>query len=242
MAIREVLIPNLKRREDRKFAMIGHLLSPQIDVEEHHIRFFEAHDGQDYDSPEAVIEAAIADGFPQFEEQFAKNDFGQNRWATHWTYAACLREIANCPYQEMPGHSEYAEIPYLFLVDDMRLLINFHQLEFVVDMAMQLPGPFYVMQLYSYRWPWDIEPMTLGIDGFLQEGFGGRGDYGIVLTPTGAQILLEEHFKEPYDTLGTDFLKLSRPGTRRTGFYSCRKRLVDTSSWEFGNDRESDIK
>ena len=84
--------------------------------------------------------------------------------------------------------------------------------------------------------------MTLGIDGFLQEGFGGRGDYGIVLAPEGAKILLEEHFKEPYDTLGTDFLKLSRPGTRRTGFYSCRKRLVDTSSWEFGNDRESDIK
>ena len=142
----------------------------------------------------------------------------------------------------MPERYDYVELPYLFLVDDMRLLINFRQLEFVVDMAMQLPGPFYAMQLYSYRWPWDSEPITLGIDGFLQEGFGGRGDYGIVLTPTGAQILLEEHFKEPYDTLGTDFLKLSRPGTRRTGFYSCRKRLVDTSSWEFGNDREADIK
>ena len=238
MIVRQVIIPNLTRRDDRKFAMLGHLLTPSINVPLDRICFFEAHDGQDYDSPEAVIEAAVADGFPQFEAQFTKNDFGKNRWATHWTYVACLREIANCPFQAMPEHA----LPYLFLVDDMRLQINFHQLEFVADLAMQLPGPFYVMQLYSYRWPWDIEPMTLGIDGFLQEGFGGRGDYGIVLTPEGAKILLEEHFKEPYDTLGTDFLKLSQPGTRRTGFYSCRKRLVDTSSWEFGNDRESDIK
>ena len=43
-----------KRREDRKFALLGHLLSPQIDVEQHHIDFFEAHDGQNYDSPELL--------------------------------------------------------------------------------------------------------------------------------------------------------------------------------------------
>ena len=242
MVIREIVIPNLGRREDRRFAMLGHLMSPQIDASFSRIHFFKAHDGQNYDSTESVVKAAITDGFPEFEEQFSKHDFGKNRWATHWTYCSCLRKIAECPFPAMRSSAEYTELPYLFLVDDMRLKISFPHLEFVVDMAMQLPGPFYAMQLYSYRWPWDIEPMTLSIDGFLQEGFGGRGDYGIVLTPTGAKMLLEEHFKEPYDTLGTDFLKLSRLGTRRTGFYSCKKRLVDTSSWEFGNDRESDIK
>ena len=238
MAIRNIIVPNLKRREDRKFAMLGHLLSPQIDVEQHHILFFEAHDGQDYDTAQSVIDAAVADGFPQFAEKFEKYEFPKNRWATDWTYVSCLREIIECPYQDFPDKVEFAPVPYLFLVDDMRLLINFRQLEFVVELAMQLPGPFYALQLYSYSWPWDIEPMTLGIDGFLQEGFGGRGDYGIVLTPEGANIFLDEHFKEPYDTLGTDFLKLSRPGMRRTGFYSCRTRLVDTSSWGFEDDRE----
>lgn len=236
--IRQILIPNLRRREDRKFAMLGHLLSPQINAEEHHIRFFEAHDGQDYDSSESVVQAAVADGFPQFREKFLQYDFNKNRWATHWTFCACLREIANCPYAAAHrGNHDYIVQPYLLLIDDMRLLVDFRQLGFVTDMAMRLPAPFQVLQLFSYRWPWDTEPMTLGIDGFLQDGFGGRGDYGTVITPTGAERLLEEHFKDPYDTLSTDFLKIARYGQIGHGFYSCRSNLVETSFWDFGNDR-----
>ena len=232
--IRQILIPNLKRREDRKLAMLGHLLSPQINAEQHHIRFFDAHDGQDYETAESVVDAAVADGFPQFYEKFSRYHFNKNRWATHWTFCACLREIANCPYALT---HDYVAEPYLLLIDDMRLLVDFPQIGFITGMAMRLPPKFQALQLFSYLWPWDVPPVVLGIDGFLHDGFGGRGDYGTVITPTGAERLLVEHFKEPYDTLSSDFLKIARYGEIGSGFYGCRSKLVETSSWDFGNDR-----
>ena len=76
--------------------------------------------------------------------------------------------------------------PTLFLFDDMRLNYNFRMLEHMVQMVLERPGPFHALQLHCYSWPWDPEPENYWLDGFVQEGFGGRGDYGLVLTPEGA--------------------------------------------------------
>ena len=198
MIIREILITNLKRREDRKYAMLGHLQTPKINADRHRIRFLQSHDGRDYDSSESVVEAAVADGFDQFAEQLPKHDLEKTRWAQHWTWCSALREIATPPNLIAGGREP--ELPTLLLIDDMRLLINFCHLEFVVEQAMELPGPFHALQLYSYQLPWDSIPQTPSVDGFLQEGVGGRGDYGTVLMVSGAEMLLEAHFSEPYDT------------------------------------------
>ena len=46
--IKEVIVLNLKRRPDRKYAMIGHLTTWSVDVPAERIHFFEANDGAVY--------------------------------------------------------------------------------------------------------------------------------------------------------------------------------------------------
>ena len=231
MLIKEVLILNLARRPDRRCAMIGHLITYIVDVPQQRIRFFAANDGQAYDSVEAVIDAAEIDGFPQYRQIVANEpQFGApSRIATDWSWCQAMRYIASF---------ESDERPVLFLYDDMRLHYNFYMLEHVVNFLMKRPGPFHGLQLHCYSWPWDPEPENYWLDGFIQEGFGGRGDYGLILTPEGAQKLLDFHFEEPFDTVNTDLAILSKPPQRQTGFYSIRQNLVDTSTWDFENDRE----
>ena len=230
--IKEVLCLNLERRKDRKYAMLGHLTTSSVNVPQGIIRFFRANDGAAYESSEAVIEAAVADGFDQYAELGKRFNWGKSRWATDWSWCQAMRYIANPPYPEDP------ERPILFLFDDMRLEYLFFTLQDVVKFLMERPSPFYALQLFCYSWPWDPEPDNYWLDGFVQEGFGGRGDYGLVLMPEGARRLLELHFEEPFDSVNNDLAILSRPGTRKTGFYSVRKSIVNTTTWDFPDDRE----
>ena len=56
--------------------------------------------------------------------------------------------------------------------------------------------------------------------------------------PEGAQRLLDFHFEDPFDSLNNDLAILSKPGERNTGFYSGRKNIVDTTMWDYPDDRE----
>lgn len=239
MIIKEVLILSLKRRMDRRCAMLGHLTTKLVDVPLDHIRFFPANDGAGYESVEDVVASAAEDGFPQYEKIVKDNPYfaAQSRIATDWSWCQAMRYIAHAP--EADGmHEDTSIAPTLFLFDDMRLNYNFYMLECVIQMVMERPGPFHALQLHCYRWPWDPEQENYWMDGFLQEGFGGRGDYGLVLTPEGAQRLLDFHFEEPFDTVNNDLAILSKPGERNIGFYSVRQNIVDVSEWDFENDRE----
>ena len=237
MIIKEALILNLKRRLDRRCAMLGHLTTVTIKAPQDRIRFFPANDGRGYEDSQAVIDAAVADGFPQYRKLGEEYDFNKSRWATDWSWCQVMRYIANPP--EAEGlRLETSIAPTLFLFDDMRLKYNFYMMEHMVQMVMERPGPFHALQLHCYSWPWDPEPENYWLDGFVQEGFGGRGDYGLVLTPEGARRLLDFHFEDPFDTVNNDLAILSRPGERKTGFYSVRENIVDESEWGFENDRE----
>ena len=96
MLIREVLILNLPRRIDRKYGMLGHLRTDDIDVPEDRIRFFPAHDGDAYESVEDIIEDAMADGFPQYEiYRDSTEKWSKGGWVANWSYLSALRHIAN---------------------------------------------------------------------------------------------------------------------------------------------------
>ena len=239
MLINEVIILNLKRRPDRKCAMLGHLTTYKIDVPINRVHFLPANDGSAYESVKEVIDAAAADGFPQYEKIVRDHPhFGaKSRIATDWSWCQAMRYISNSPFIH-PWTQDFPPPIVLFMYDDMRLKYNFHRLEQVVQMVLERPGPFYALQLHCYSWPWDPEPENYWLDGFLQEGFGGRGDYGLVLSPEGAKRLLDFHFQNPFDTVNNDLAILSKPGERKTGFYSVRNNLVDASNYNFSNDRE----
>ena len=231
MIINEVLVLNLKRREDRKYAMIGHLCTHGIDVPTDRLHFFPANDGQVYETVDEVIEAAAADGFPHYKQIVREKPHigAKSRIATDWSWCQVMRYIAQ-------SHDSSRLV--LFLYDDMRLKYDFYNLELVMQMLMERPVPFYALQLYCYSWPWDPEPENYWLDGFIQEGFGGRGDYGLVLSPDGAQRLLNFHFEDPFDTVNNDLAILSRFSERKIGFYSVRQNIVEVSPWYFENDRE----
>ena len=129
--------------------------------------------------------------------------------------------------------------PTLLLLDDIRLSINFYQLEQCVKLIIGRPLPFLALQLFAGRWPWDEEPDNIWIDSFVQEGFGGRGDLATILTPEGAQRLIDVHFEEPFDVPSSSFYKLSRLGERKTGFYSVRENLARESLYDWSSDRET---
>ena len=67
--INYVMITNLERDLDRFYFALGRLSAVGFDISSVHnpiVRHI-AHDGRDYPSEEEVREAAIADGFAEFE-------------------------------------------------------------------------------------------------------------------------------------------------------------------------------
>ena len=93
--IRKVHVLNLPHRVDRRYYMMGHLHT--IGVETTDIHFFPAKYHADFDSPEAIIAAAIADGFPEFGSERYKGvslePHGKFELVAHWGMASMFRQV-----------------------------------------------------------------------------------------------------------------------------------------------------
>ena len=225
----KVHVLNLPYRVDRRYYMMGHLHT--IGVDPNIIDFFPAKYHADFDSPEAIIAAAIADGFPEFGseryEGISKWPHGKFELVCNWNHAAVLRKIIE------------DDRVALYMLDDYVLKIQFEYLRHVVNHLETNYPPFYLLQLGWWTSPSHEEwMMSHGlvnrpyadediINGFIARGIGGCGDWVTVMSPKGAEILLDNIVNPSGSPPEYFFGTLSRPDRDKTGLFHFIKPIVD---------------
>ena len=199
--IEQILYINLDSRPDRneEFCRVMESLNGAIPI----MTRFSAHDGRNYDSRNAVIDAAVADGF-EFFKQYRLPKYlwgGRGSLAYIWSYVTCLRRCVT------------SEQTTLILFDDRPLGQSISEVNKVLQtIAKRASDPFRVLQLNWFN-PFNLEQHvsekpTLP---YLKDycfGFSGHGDQRNIYSPDGAQWLLDAIAVYP---LGLEEL---------TGFYS----------------------
>ena len=193
--IDKIYFLNLDRRQDKKYACIGMLLSHNVFSDQ--IVPFSAPDAKEYGSSEAVIEAAIEDGFPHFEArlgdwlvQAKANDWDSGKpgdIACFWGLQRIYREIANSDGIALAMVDDYILPARLNVLDDMtraaRNNLNIVQLAHWEDPNLLAEG-----QPVCYM-PW--YPMPYPRDDRLSIGIASAGDIGLILSREGAATLLK---------------------------------------------------
>ena len=176
-------ILNLKNRSDRRHVIIGNLDTQQIPYED--VAFHDAPYGRIYPTSQAMCDAAIADGYPEFERltNIGRGTIGAI-WGTHKIF-------------DLIAQGEY---PYgYYNQDDKLLLLTYSQILGILDRLRTLPDKFLMLQLTYAVAPnaeiRDAEPVAP--DSMIVHGIQGSGDSGIILSPMGAALVMEQWRKYP---------------------------------------------
>ena len=176
---------NLEIRTDRKHILIGNYESCEIDFED--VTFHKAPYGRDYKTSEDMCAAAVADGYPIFEQLhvFPRGDLGYL-----WGTVKILETIRDGKY------------PYgYYNQDDKLLVLSYPQLECICNTLQNgFAAPFLFLQMSWYA------PPNCGISrphipiaptSKICKGALGTGDSGLLLSREGAAFLLSEWEKSP---------------------------------------------
>ena len=219
--IARVIIPLFEAQTNRRYAVLGNLLSPRIGVPKFRIHFLKTATPNDYESAQAIRDDISADGFsklakerfthPTLAEQFsqlADRDYDVKQLAQKWTHLKLLREVS-C----LDAVHEEVELPSLIMPNDMRLMVPWDRLEFIVNYVRQKPGTFYGLQFTD-----DVDKSFVNVDGFLHEGFNCQFEGPMIIMPEAANILM------------------NAPDDLPKGFYTYSDRIIAKSRWTILND------
>ena len=176
--IEKVYVLNLPHRTDRRNYTLGHLHT--IGVDRNIIDVFRAEYGEDYESLNAIIDTAIADGFPEFKNEKEKVEKDtKTRFSYRWNWCRMLRQI--CESDKIT----------LILLDDRRITIDWQVLNWTIDNLVCHHSPFEILQMGWYFGDTYYDQSSLNIvNGIVAKGFNGFGDWGTVLSPESASKLL----------------------------------------------------
>lgn len=209
MSIDRVFILNLPNNIERRWACYA--ANVINGVPPHIICIWRAIPGDDFETIAAMVEKAVADGFPEFqglydegqlEERDPTDTYGYRVIAQFWSYCQMLREIAN------------GDENTVILYDD-RYIKDFNYIDAMVGHLSQenLP-PFEILQFennkhnaadprhfmnpkHHPKFPW-----------FYQGPLGGS-ENAMFYTPKGAAFLLEYLLKNFGPTTETTILKMN---------------------------------
>ena len=235
--LNQVMVMNIPKNEKRWYYMLGVLMahgfpmggdsSPWGNM----IIRFPAHDGLDYPDREAVVEAAITDGFPYFNRFHRMKTRSTVAWC--WTWASALRKIV-----EMNR-------TVLLLVDDRypRFGWSYRRLSLLVRECARAShghGTFRGIQLEACIRAHDIRPPYKPHTSMLHPGFAGCNDNAFILNAEGAKLLLEVHSEPPYDFPLKDILTVAQRGVDDPKYYDglwhTLEPLVMTKCPRWGSD------
>ena len=150
------------------------------------LKRFRAYDGRDYESRQALIEAAIKDGFTSFKQLLYPTQSWNHRgtYAYTWSYMSCLRLCIE------------SQKTTLILEDDRPLGKPVSEANEVLQQITQIfSEPFRLLQLnwWNAENPTQIESTRLPIAGIKDYcmGLSGFGSQRNIYSPEGAQWLLD---------------------------------------------------
>ena len=216
--IDRIIIPNLKRREDKWYFTLGALHHAGLNVnrEDFIIRHI-AHDGKDYRDDIQVRDAAIADGFDgftRFDGQHNRLPVGNMAW--FWTWNSVMRKIA-----EMPK-----EWKVLYLIDDVYPAPNYtwERINKLAQEVVQMQGhgKFRGLQLHQDMRAREYRPAAPLINSsVLSYGWMSRSDVALLLNAECAEILMNvfSDFQRGPKTAHNVIMAVANRGCKDDNFY-----------------------
>ena len=237
--IDRIIIPNLKRHDDKWYFILGVLHHAGVNLKDKDfiIRHI-SHDGRDYRDDFEVRDAAIADGFKYFANYDRQHDrLSATNMAWLWTWNSAMRVIA-----EMPNESIV-----LFLIDDVYVAINWRWGR-IRELAHEVVhaeghGEFKGLQLHHDIDTPEYRPSTpLMNSSGLSYGWLTYSDLALLLSPAGAEILMEvfASFKQVPNTTNDIIEAILVRGAKDDKFYKGFWHMED-SIFTHGNFFNSGI-
>ena len=181
-----VYILNLKRQWKRRILCQGGLLGAGTPFEK--IKIWVANDDRDYNTTYDVVEAAIADGFPKFQEYLVDDRHKSCSialMAQMWNYCRF--------WQHLIDQDETA----ILIQDDRRFGCFYQELLDIHNLLVDFDPDFEFLSLwcqiavakksFSFRMPFNILP----IHQHLAFGLYESADTGFIVTPKACHLLIE---------------------------------------------------
>ena len=186
--IEEVIVMTLARSEKRQNLCRGALFARR--VPDAIINMWEGNDSQDYENPVAVVQAAIADGFPHCRHNLERDWITAPITAQTWEFYRILRYVC-----DMDGLA-------MVIFDDSCLTSDFGKYNEVVSFLSQHDVSFKMLLLeywlfegeqWSYRYPREKQTPIDIIEAypFIGKGILGAGDK-LIISAAGAKWLLNQ--------------------------------------------------
>ena len=228
--IHEILVLNLKDRMDRYYSVYGALHAAGAPEEK--IKRWHAMPASDYKDTAALVDAAVKDGFPEFQTLLENNKFSPRlaKGAQFWSYCQMLRYIGQehrvtvILYDDryITNWSQLAGV-YCYMKEienDLHPKVEFNilQLEYYHDFTNQIVNIYAHPDEYSRPYP--MMP-------YILQGPLGASENAMLYTPKGAKFFLEKllnTFDDSIEKTLTGLIHL--PPEERGGFWTCNYPAV----------------
>lgn len=182
MSLDAVVVLTLEGQDWRKWLCTGGLLARDVLLK--CIRYHVGPPALDYSGTLSVLESAIADGFPRFQESIDDGSFkalNVAMAAQFWSYMKICRE------------SVEKDETYLWIHDDHRLVFDFWRYGDLVnglEENVDVPFRFCLLTCSDFG---RKQPSLEVLDYVLKVYSGVRGpsDVGVIVSPLGAEWLLD---------------------------------------------------
>ena len=244
--IETTVLINLKRRADKYFYALGALRALDFPFVKatmenpggRHITRFNAHDGLDYPSLDAIMDAAVADGFPDLvhlADTLAKRAKGIEKtvFASNWSIVSALRYVCEL------------KVPVLLLLDDMLPTFrwSYPRVNCLAMSASRLKPSFRALQLgvsidnfgQTRKYKYKIATRQFA-PGFIS-GFDG----GYYLAPEGAKFLYDLYLNPPHQHSIQKIEYVTRHSLEHPEFSEGLWHVVEPviePLWEYDSDRD----
>ena len=182
MGLDHVMILNMEHDIERYWASLGALDTLGFDMRSGMIIRHINHNGLDYKDTKSVHEAAIADGFEEFESFRSKN---RSNAAWTWSYRCALRKIVEI------------DRTVLVLIDDIIPDRNWTRSRFDILVREIGERRFRIIQLVESYDPIQMLPIAPVITSMLKEGLHGYNDFAVILNAEGATLVLSLYKEYP---------------------------------------------
>ena len=231
--IDNILILNLKNRPERFWSCYGALVAAGTPIEK--IKRWNAIPASDYKTPDALVDAAVKDGFPEF----ACLEENKNLMiaAQFWSYCQMLRYIteknivAVILYDDryILNWTQFSHL-YMFIagvqadLETSETPIDFHilQLEYYVDKYLIHSQDFFSVQTTPEKYMRSYPRIPHILQGPL-----GASENAMLYTPEGAAFFLEKLFQNGISKVEIGLVALYELSeAERAGVWTCNYPVV----------------